>query len=79
MTQRSIGVIQHISAMKDGISVLTGHRIEGQKLVLVTGGRLKIFLKPYWAAWFVSLEDPRCKIKAWHIHYNQKRHHSVLD
>ena len=28
--------------------------------------------------WFMSLEDARCKIEAWRIHYNQSRHHSAL-
>ena len=28
--------------------------------------------------WFMSLEDARCKIEAWRIHYNQKRAHSAL-
>ena len=27
--------------------------------------------------WFKSLDDERCKIKAWRIHYNQRRHHSA--
>ncbi|KFD24888.1 transposase [Yokenella regensburgei ATCC 49455] len=27
---------------------------------------------------FMSLEDSRCKIEAWRIHYNQKRPHSAL-
>lgn len=29
--------------------------------------------------WFMSLEDARCKIEAWRIHYNQRRPHSALD
>ncbi|HCB2860461.1 TPA: IS3 family transposase [Klebsiella aerogenes] len=28
--------------------------------------------------WFMSLEDARCKIEAWRIHYNEKRPHSAL-
>ncbi len=28
--------------------------------------------------WFMSLEDARCKIEAWRIHYNQRRPHSAL-
>ena len=28
--------------------------------------------------WFKSLEDARCKIEAWRIHYNQRRLHSAL-
>ena len=28
--------------------------------------------------WFMSLEDARCKIEAWRIHYNQRRLHSAL-
>ena len=28
--------------------------------------------------WFKSLEDARCKIEAWRIHYNQSRPHSAL-
>ena len=28
--------------------------------------------------WFMSLEDARCKIEAWRIHYNQSRTHSAL-
>ncbi len=28
--------------------------------------------------WFISLEDARCKIEAWRIHYNQRRPHSAL-
>lgn len=28
--------------------------------------------------WFMSLEDARCKIEAWRIHYNQKLPHSAL-
>ncbi|HBC8114612.1 TPA: IS3 family transposase [Raoultella planticola] len=28
--------------------------------------------------WLVSLEDARCKIEAWCIHYNQRRPHSAL-
>jgi len=28
--------------------------------------------------WFISMEDARCKIEAWHIHYNQSRPHSAL-
>ena len=27
---------------------------------------------------FVSMEDARCKIEAWRIHYNQSRTHSAL-
>ncbi|WP_317983841.1 integrase core domain-containing protein [Kluyvera sichuanensis] len=27
---------------------------------------------------FMSLEDARCKIEAWRIHYNQRRPHSAL-
>ncbi|WP_423241992.1 integrase core domain-containing protein [Pantoea ananatis] len=26
----------------------------------------------------MSLEDARCKIEAWRIHYNQRRTHSTL-
>ena len=29
--------------------------------------------------WFMSLEDARCPIEAWRIHYNQSRPHSELD
>lgn len=29
-------------------------------------------------SWFMSLEDARCKIEAWCIHYNQSRPHSAL-
>ena len=28
--------------------------------------------------WFMSLEDARCKIEVWRIHYNQSRPHSAL-
>ena len=28
--------------------------------------------------WFMSMEDARCKIEAWRIHYNQSRPHSAL-
>lgn len=28
--------------------------------------------------WFMSLEDTRCNIEVWRIHYNQKHIHSVL-
>lgn len=28
--------------------------------------------------WFKSLENARCKIEAWRIHYNQRRLHSAL-
>lgn len=28
--------------------------------------------------WFMSLEDARCKIEAWRIHYNQRGPHSAL-
>jgi len=27
---------------------------------------------------FMSMEDPRCKIEAWRIHYDQSRPHSAL-
>ena len=30
------------------------------------------------ANWFISLEDTRCKIEAWRIHYFQRRSHSAL-
>ncbi|PQK94966.1 hypothetical protein CG436_20660 [Pantoea ananatis] len=26
----------------------------------------------------MSLEDARCKIEAWHTHYNKRRRHSAL-
>ena len=28
--------------------------------------------------WFMSLEDARCKIEAWRVHYNQRHPHSAL-
>ena len=28
--------------------------------------------------WFMSLEDTRCKIEAWRVHYNQRHPHSAL-
>lgn len=28
--------------------------------------------------WFMSVEDARCKIEGWRIHYNQSRPHSSL-
>lgn len=48
MTQRKKGITQHISAMKAGISVRSGRRIEkesGQKTVFGTGAHAKILWK----------------------------------
>lgn len=48
ITQRKKGITQHISAMKAGISVLSGRRFEkggGQKTVFVTDAHAKILGK----------------------------------
>ncbi|WP_411706441.1 integrase core domain-containing protein [Edaphovirga cremea] len=53
----------------------TGKPTDNVKLESFNGRLRQVWLNENW---FMSLEDARCKIEAWRLHYNQRHPHSAL-